>query len=94
MTRSNSNDAVFGAIKVALLSMEGPLYDAQDLALAMVMATDGLSNRAERSAMNALASKVCAAAKEARDLWLVATECDQPKTLSVVVQGKPASTER
>jgi len=65
-----------------LLSMEGPLDDAQDLARAMVMATDGISNHEERSAMNALASKICAAAKEARDLWLVATECE-PKTLSV-----------
>ena len=80
------------AVLSALLGMEGPLDDAHDLALAMVMATDGLSNGAERSAMNALASKVCAAAKEARDLWLVATECDRPKTHSVVVQV--ASTER
>jgi hypothetical protein len=77
----------------ALLSMEEPLDQAHDLAFAMLMATDGISNRAERSAMNALASKVCAAAKEARDRWLVlATECDLPKTLSVVVQV--ASTER
>ena len=28
--RSNSNDPIFGAIKAALLSMEGPLDDAQD----------------------------------------------------------------
>ena len=80
------------AVPSAFLGMEAPLDDAHDLALAMVMATDGLSNGAERSAMNALASKVCAAVKEARDLWLVAMECDRSKTQSVIVQV--ASTKR